>query len=255
VTENAGIHLSFLFFSSYLRRKRSKKLVTNKSLNPDIIHFSCMTKIYFAFFNTLIQRIFQVSFTVIAANVFSCVIVNCLCLFYIYNSFFSVIRFICQIFNMATVRSISPTKPPERLLTRRLTRTSASATPPSQRKVTLSKTTPITVTTIKRRKSSRMSSKKALLPTMPSPARLNSFTNMNNTSDNNEFLLFNRLIQIIIVDNKPNEEPQNDNPISNNMNETLPSSSSSRKSSAENIEFSVDSLDIVRTVGTGKIFN
>jgi hypothetical protein len=102
---------------------------------------------------------------------------------------------------------------------------------------------------------------------------------MNNTSDNNE--LTNKMASTtitelppirrtsrisdnppiqqidsnVIVDNKPNEEPQNDNPISNNMNETLPSSSSSRKSSAENIEFSVDSLDIVRTVGTGKIFN
>jgi hypothetical protein len=56
-----------------------------------------------------------------------------------------------------------------------------------------------------------------------------------------------------IPDHKQNEEPHNDNPVSNNMNETLPSTSSSRKSSAENIEFTVDSLDIVRTVGTGKI--
>ncbi len=178
---------------------------------------------------------------------------------------------------MATVRSISPTKPPERLLTRRIIRASASSTPISQRKITISKTTPITVTTIKRRKSSRMSSKKSSLPLVASPPRFNPSANTSNTPDNHE--LTNKMASTTITelppirrtsrisdnppipqidshtipDHKQNEEPHNDNPVSNNMNETLPSTSSSRKSSAENIEFTVDSLDIVRTVGTGKI--
>jgi len=178
---------------------------------------------------------------------------------------------------MATVRSINPTKPPERLLTRRLTRASSSI-PLSQKKVTLSKTTPITVTTIKRRKSSRMSSKKSSVTAMPATVRLNSFTTT--TSDNND--LTNKMASTTITElpfirqssrisdtnsitssipiaqinsDQQIEEPEDHNPILNNMNETrLSSSPLSIKSSTENIEFTVDSFDTIRTVGTGKIF-
>jgi len=176
---------------------------------------------------------------------------------------------------MATVRSINPTKPPERLLTRRLTRASSSI-PISQRKVTLSKTTPIPVTTIKRRKSSRMSSKKRSVTAMPATVRLNSFSA---TSDNND--LTNKMASTTITElplirrtsrisdtnsitssipipqinsDKQIDEPQDHNPISNNINETLSSSPLSIKSSTENIEFTVESFDAIRTVGTGKIF-
>jgi hypothetical protein len=176
---------------------------------------------------------------------------------------------------MATVRSINPTKPPERLLTRRLTRAS-SAIPISQRKVTLSKTTPIPVTTIKRRKSSRMSSKKSSVTAMPATVRLNSFTA---TSDNND--LTSKMASTTITElplirqtsrisdtnsitssipipqinsDKQIDEPQDHTPISNNINETLSSSPLSIKSSTENIEFTVESFDTIRTVGTGKIF-
>ena len=177
---------------------------------------------------------------------------------------------------MATVRSINPTKPPERLLTRRITRSSSSI-PLSQRKVTLTKTTPITVPTRKRRKSSRMSSKKSSITAMPATVHLNSLTII---SDNND--LTNKMASTTITElplirqtsrisdtnsitsnipipqinsDKQIDEPHDHNAISNNINETLSSSSPlSIKSSTENIEFTVESLDTIRTVGTGKIF-
>jgi hypothetical protein len=175
---------------------------------------------------------------------------------------------------MATVRSISPTKPPERLLNRRLTRSSTLSTPPSQRK-----TTPIAVATIKRRKSSRMSSKKK-----SAAVHLNSITTITTIPDNNDLTnkmastTINELPPIsktsrisdtnsitsnisipqiqsdTILNNKQFEESHNENPITNNMNETLSSPSLSRKSFSENIEFTVESFDTIRTVGTGKIF-
>jgi hypothetical protein len=48
------------------------------------------------------------------------------------------------------------------------------------------------------------------------------------------------------LNHKQTEEPHEDV-----HNETV-SSSSSRKSSRANIEFTVDSLDTIRTIGTGK---
>jgi hypothetical protein len=182
---------------------------------------------------------------------------------------------------MATIRSISPTKPSERLLNRRLPRSSSSVAPLPHKKLTLSKTNPITVATIKRRKSSRMSSKKRTVS-----HRINSFTTITNLSDNDD--LTNKMASTTldelppirqtsvmsdansttsaipipqissdtILDNEEIEEPHDDNPISNKMSETRspsPSPSSSRKSSTENIEFTIDSFDTIRTVGTGKI--
>jgi flagellar biosynthesis/type III secretory pathway ATPase len=183
---------------------------------------------------------------------------------------------------MATIRSISPPKSPERLLNRRLARQSASTVPLSQRKLNLSKAPPITVTAIKRRKSSRMS-KKSSVATMPAPARLNSFTTIPTTSENTELTnkmastTINELPPIrslsritdvssvtsntptlqnhsdTVVDHKQIEEPQNDNPVVNHIDERPPSPLS-RKSSEENIEYTIESFDIIRTVGTGKIF-
>ncbi|CAF2423841.1 unnamed protein product [Rotaria sp. Silwood2] len=183
---------------------------------------------------------------------------------------------------MATVRPITPSKPPERLLTRRSTRGSAVSTPRSQRKVTISKTTPITVSTIKRTNSSRMSVKKSSIPSIKPCVRVNSFTNITTVSDKNE--LTNRMItttvtelppirrtskiqdlNIItsdipilknnsdtIIDHTPIEQSQNDNPISNHIDEIPPSSPSpSSRSSIQKIQFTIDSFDIVRTVGTG----
>ncbi|CAF0804130.1 unnamed protein product [Rotaria sordida] len=183
---------------------------------------------------------------------------------------------------MATVRSITPSKPPERLLTRRSTRGSTSSTPRSHKKVNISKTTPITVSTIKRTNSSRMSAKKSPTPSIHPCARVNSFTNMPNISDQNELTntitstaitelppirqtskiselnIITSNIPILqdnsntIIDNTPIEQLQNDNPILDHINE-IPSSSppSQRRSSIPTIQFTIDSLDIIRTVGTG----
>ncbi len=174
---------------------------------------------------------------------------------------------------MATVRSISPTKS-DRLLTRRVPRTSSSSTPLTTRKITLSKTTPITLATVKRRKQSRMSSKKSPVAAMAVPIRLNPFTPIDNNdlthkmasttinelppirraskmSDSTTITTDIPLPQItsdIVLDHKKTEESHEDV-----HNETA-SSSSSRKSSRENIEFTVDSFDTLRTIGTGKRF-
>jgi protein kinase X len=171
---------------------------------------------------------------------------------------------------MATVRSISPTKS-DRLLTRRVPRTSSSSTPLTTRKITLSKTTPITLATVKRRKQSRMSSKKSPVAAMAVPIRLNPFTPIDNNdlthkmasttinelppirraskmSDSTTITTDIPLPQItsdIVLDHKKTEESHEDV-----HNETA-SSSSSRKSSRENIEFTVDSFDTLRTIGTG----
>lgn len=180
---------------------------------------------------------------------------------------------------MATVRSISPSKHSQRLLNRRLTRSTTSTTPLSQRKVSLTKTTPITVTTIKRRKSSRMSSKKHSVVSTPTlmPKRVNSFatTDTESTTD----LTF-QLASTTLADLPPIRQisnlsetnshttttttttvalPQIDSDIikqteENPINETLSTAStiSSRKSSTDNnIEFTIDSFEMIRTVGTG----
>lgn len=181
---------------------------------------------------------------------------------------------------MATVRSISPGKSPDRLLNRRLARPPTAV---SQRKITLTKTTPISVTTtVKRRKSSRTSSKKHSTAASSIPVRVNSFAAMSNISANDDLIeqmasttieelppirrvsrasdtpsitteIF--LPQIdsdaIIDDQQHHEEPLNDTAASNHLNETY-FSSSSQESPAANIEFTIDAFDTVRTVGTGK---
>ena len=180
---------------------------------------------------------------------------------------------------MATVRSISPGKSPDRLLNRRLTRPPTAG---SQRKITLTKTTPITLTTpVKRRKSSRTSSKKHSTAASSIPVRVNSFAAMSNISANDDLIeqMASTTIEELppirrasrasdtpsinaeiflphidsdaIVDQQPHEEPLNETTASNHLNETF-LSSSSQESPAANIEFTIDGFDTVRTVGTGK---
>lgn len=183
---------------------------------------------------------------------------------------------------MATVRSISPGKSPDRLLNRRLTRPPTAV---SQRKITLTKTTPISVTTttttVKRRKSSRTSSKKQLTAPSAIPVRVNSFTAMSTISTNDDLIdqMASTTIEELppirrvskvsdtpsinveiphphidsnaIVGQQHHEEPLNDTATSNHLNETS-LSSSSQESPAANIEFTLDALDTIRTVGTGK---
>ncbi|CAF0899665.1 unnamed protein product [Adineta steineri] len=187
---------------------------------------------------------------------------------------------------MASVRSIASAKSPDRLLTRRLARVASTITPLPPKKLSLTKTTPITLTTttIKRRKSSRMSSKKTLTTSITSPGRLDSFPTIQNTLDNNNELI-NRMASTTLnelppirpssrisntnstisstptlrnqsestLDTTQTEEPQNGLRSSVNTNDTVTSSSSSlsRKSSTQDIQFSIDSLAVIRTVGTG----
>ncbi|UJR23274.1 hypothetical protein I4U23_026291 [Adineta vaga] len=185
---------------------------------------------------------------------------------------------------MASIRSINSAKPPDRLLNSRVARASSSIASLSPKKLSLTKTTPIAVATTKRRKSSRMSSKKTLSTSKTSPGRLDlsstfpsTTTTTTTTSQSDEIV--NKMASTTIndipspsntdllsatstastmfefdnslLDNRPSEEPQYDLSASANLNETITSTSSSRKSSTQDIQFTINSFDIIRTVGTG----
>ncbi|CAF5045339.1 unnamed protein product, partial [Rotaria magnacalcarata] len=162
---------------------------------------------------------------------------------------------------MASIRPISPSKPPERLLNRRPTRASTASTPRSQRKVTISKTTPISVPSIKRVNSSRMPTKKSSIPSIKPSIRMNSCTNIAAKLDYDE--LTNKMTSTAItelpairrtskytdtsiarensptaennsdkiIDTHPTQQPQNDNAIENENNERSSSSSASSTAS------------------------
>lgn len=191
---------------------------------------------------------------------------------------------------MATVRSISVPKPPERLLKRRPTRTSTSSnTPQTARKVTINKTTAVTVATINRRKSTRMSSKKHSnrLTTSPNAIHSSTLTLDDPQADLTERMATTTITELPLIrplskistdvdprtirssfvsipselvqqDKSIEESPTNEHPSSDNEErgpspaEPRTPSASSRKSSAETIPFTIESLDVVRTVGTGK---
>ena len=180
---------------------------------------------------------------------------------------------------MATVRSISASKPPERLLKRRLTRASASSTNPPSRKASLSKASAVTVTTIHRRKSTRMSSKKHSQRIANSPARLDTSTlfiepdPLELTSQ----MAATSLVELPAIhsasrtpdlykrsthspeeinEDIPNDESQLEDPLSEEcpeMNSSNPPPPPSRQSSAEPVQFTIESFDMLRTVGTGKL--
>jgi hypothetical protein len=162
---------------------------------------------------------------------------------------------------MASVRSISASKPPERLLTRRLNRASTSTIPAAQRKLTINKTTPITTST-SRQKSPRISVKPGLVASITSPARLNSCNTV--TPTNSLELPTDQMASMKLQDLPPIRsrsrisDPTNNsisqiNPTNekhNDMNESL----SSLKSSLSNIQYTLESFETIRTVGTGKNF-
>ena len=179
---------------------------------------------------------------------------------------------------MASVRSINSAKPTERLLT---TRRSASIVPLSPKKLSLTKTTPIAVATVKRRKSSRMSTKKSLHTSKTSPGRLdvllhpstsipdpNELAGQMATATLNEIPspTFSEVYSTAstasnvfesdstLLDNRQSEESQHDLGASASLSETVTSTSSSRKSSTQDTQFTIDSFDAIRTVGTGRYF-
>ncbi|CAF2314259.1 unnamed protein product [Rotaria sp. Silwood2] len=170
---------------------------------------------------------------------------------------------------MASVRSISASKPPERLLKQRLPPASSSTSILSQRKVTLNKKTPIIVSTTPtpRRKSGRTSSKKGAIGPIASPVKLNPTNNNNNNNNNTPTdsieLITDRMasarlddvplirshsrasytgntcISLVDLDsNKPVEEKPN--PVDKVSLNTL-----------SNNQFSLESFDTIRTIGTG----
>ena len=51
------------------------------------------------------------------------------------------------------------------------------------------------------------------------------------------------------------EQPQNENVISNNINDKLSAQLLSKESSQPDIQFTLESFDILRTIGTGKVFH
>lgn len=187
---------------------------------------------------------------------------------------------------MATVRSISVSKPPERLLKRRLTRTSTTShTSQTPRKVTINKTTAVTVTTINRRKSARMTSKKHSNRSTTSPNTLHLSTltlnddqlelaermatatitelplirpNSKLSSDADSITIHNSLISIpteLVHESKASQDSPTEEHQSSDNEERVSSppepSASSRKSSAESIQFTLESFDVIRTIGTG----
>lgn len=197
--------------------------------------------------------------------------------------FSSVCHFVFKLLSMDTVRSISATKPPERLLKRRLTRasTNSSSNNPPSRKVSLSKASAVTVTTIHRRKSTRMTSKKHSHRTANSPARLNSSALFveQDPHDLARQMAATSLVELPAIpsstrtadvhlrtthspeeidvtnEDAPNDESQLEEPASEESLEPISphrQPTPSRQSSAEKTQFTLESLDILRTVGTGK---
>jgi hypothetical protein len=162
---------------------------------------------------------------------------------------------------MASIRSISTTKPPDPLSIRRSDRSSTPAIPVAQRKLTLSKTTSNVVSS-SRQKSARMSLKKDALGSMTSPSGLDSCDT--DTPTDNLNLTTDQMASIKLQDLPPSRSRSRISDIANN---SIPqvnhiedqendkkelSSSSSPKSSISNNQYTLESFETIRTVGTGK---
>jgi len=173
---------------------------------------------------------------------------------------------------MASVRSTSTPKPPEQLLSRRLNRSSASTGILPRRKLTLNKTSSFTISTITssppRQKPSQMSLKKGSVGALTSSTKLKptisaipkasidltidkmssaTITELPSIKPTSKILDTTNISipQVNSHTNKPVEEPQND---------IIVTSSSSVKSSLSDNQFTLQSFDTVRTVGTGRNF-
>jgi hypothetical protein len=161
---------------------------------------------------------------------------------------------------MASVRSISSSKPSEHLSTRRVNHTSASPPPIAQRKVLIHRTTPTS-----RQKSSRMSLKKGSIGSNTLPTKLNSSNTI--PSLHSLELATDQMACIQLQDlpstrsrsrisdtaNNLNSQVNHIDEQQNDTNESSSSSSTtSLKSSLSNYPFTLESFQTIRTVGTGK---
>jgi hypothetical protein len=151
---------------------------------------------------------------------------------------------------MASVRSISASKSPERLLARRIKRTSAPTSSLSQKKLSIPKTTSIALST-SRQKPSQLSLKKGSAGSITLPGRLNS-CNTNISIDNME-LTTSKMAITTLHDLPPNR-------LRSRISDITDTSISRDKHVEDNNEillsnnnnFSLESFDTIRTVGTGK---
>lgn len=160
---------------------------------------------------------------------------------------------------MASVRSISSSKPSEHLSTRRVNHTSASPPPIAQRKVLIHRTTPTS-----KQKSSRMSLKKGSIGSNTLPTKLNSSNTI--PSLHSLELATDQMACIKLQDLPSTRSRSRISDTANNLNSQVnhideqqndsndSSSSSSLKSSLSNYPFTLESFQTIRTVGTGKNF-
>jgi hypothetical protein len=145
---------------------------------------------------------------------------------------------------MASVRSISTSKSPERLLTQRLNRTSNPTATLPPRKLTLPKTTSITLST-SRQKTSRMPLKKGAIGSTTSPARLNTCsTPTDNIESTTDKMASTTIHDLHSIRSRSRVSEGTDISISQDNSTTLLS----------NDQFTLESFDTIRTVGTGKNF-
>ena len=160
---------------------------------------------------------------------------------------------------MASIRSISASKPPDNLSARRLNRSSIAVTPHTQKKSAISKS-PSTIISTTRQKSSRMSLKKD--PIVPTT----SATRLHSSSDSHD-LTSEQMASLKLQDSSPGRSrsyttnhsasrlnSDMEKSYDEQQNDRSASSSASYKSSNDNQQFTLESFDTVRTVGTGRIF-
>ncbi|CAF0856558.1 unnamed protein product [Rotaria sordida] len=174
--------------------------------------------------------------------------------------------FVHKILNMASVRPISASKPSEHLLKQRLPPASSSTSALSQRKVTLNKKPPIVVsaTPTSRQKSGRMSSKESPIGPIASPVKLNP---SNTSTPTNSTVLITDKMASTTLDNVPPTRSHSSlsysgnssislvDSVSNKSVEVKPNhinkASSSSLNTLINSQFTLESFDTVRTIGTG----
>ena len=136
---------------------------------------------------------------------------------------------------MASVRSISASKPSEQLSTQRFTRPSTSLISSPQKKLSINKSNQIAIpTSSSRQKLARMSLKKSLQNSSTSPAILDEHLN----------IATNQIAAIQIQDT-PSDRSRSRNSISH-FNFLR------NESSLNNNQYTLESFDTIRTVGTGK---
>ncbi len=164
---------------------------------------------------------------------------------------------------MASIRSLSTSRHSENLSDRHLNRSSIPSIPHAQKKLTIPKS-PSSIVSTTRRKSSRMSSKKDPNGLITSSNRLHS-SNSTPLTDNNHDLSVEEMASLKLRDLSPRRPrartPNNfsshahfDTDISYEEQPIDRTESASAKPSLCNNQYTLESFDAIRTVGTGKNF-